>query len=348
MKIINNNKVTKLISVILLIVIVIITQTACQSSKDVEPISDEGFYLDTVCRISIYEIDGGLDKDKANKAIADGFKLCRSLENTLSNTIDSSEVSQINNAGGNWVSVGKDTMKVIKAGVKYGDLSGGDFDITIGSVTALWDFQATDPKVPDDALIKEALTHVNYKNIEFDGDKIRLTDPKARIDLGGIAKGYVADKVTELLEKKGVTSAVINLGGNVSLIGGKPDGSPFVIGVEKPYTDRTEVIGTTEAKDKTVVTSGIYERQFKKDGKIYHHVLDSHTGYPAETKLEAVSLVMDKGKSMDADALSTCTLMKGDKGGKTFLKSQKGVEAAFCAEGKEIDKTSGMKFTPEK
>lgn len=347
MKIISN-KFIKFISVFLLIVIVIITQTACQSIKDIEPVSDEGFYLDTVCRISIYEIDGGLNKEKAGKAIEEGFNLCRSMENTLSNTIDSSEVSRINNSGGNWVAVGEDTMKVIKAGVKYGDLSDGDFDITIGSVTALWDFQADDPKVPVESSIEEALTHVNYKNIEFDGNKIRLSDPKAKIDLGGIAKGYVADKVTELLEKKGVTSAVINLGGNVSLIGGKPDGSPFVVGVEKPYTDRTEIIGTTEAKDRTVVTSGIYERQFKKDGKIYHHVLDPHTGYPAETKLESVTLVMNKGKSMDADALSTCTLMKGDEGGKRFIKSQNGVEAVFCAEGKEIDKTSGMKFKSEK
>ena len=337
----------KLSLIFIIIATVIITQTACKNTKDVEPVSKEGFYLDTACKISIYDMDGDLDKEKAEAAIDKAYKRCRELENTLSNTIESSEVSQINNAGGKWVTVGKDTLKVVKAGVKYGELSDGDFDITIGSVSGLWDFQAENPVVPDQSKITEALKHVNYKNIQFDGNKIRIIDPEAKLDLGGIAKGYVADELTTLLEKEGVTSAVINLGGNISTIGGKPDGSPFIIGIEKPYTDRTEIIGTTTADNQTVVTSGIYERQFQKDGKIYHHVLSSKTGYPVETQLEAVSLVAKKGRSMDIDAMSTICLMKGVDGGKAFIKKQKGVEAVFSAQGKEVAKTKGMKFTVE-
>ncbi|WLD76107.1 FAD:protein FMN transferase [Mogibacterium neglectum] len=337
----------KLSLIFIIIATVIITQTACKNTKDVEPVSKEGFYLDTACKISIYDMDGDLDKEKAEAAIDKAYKRCRELENTLSNTIESSEVSQINNAGGKWVTVGKDTLKVVKAGVKYGELSDGDFDITIGSVSGLWDFQAENPAVPDQSKITEALKHVNYKNIQFDGNKIRIIDPEAKLDLGGIAKGYVADELTTLLEKEGVTSAVINLGGNISTIGGKPDGSPFIIGIEKPYTDRTEIIGTTTADNQTVVTSGIYERQFQKDGKIYHHVLSSKTGYPVETQLEAVSLVAKKGRSMDIDAMSTICLMKGVDGGKAFIKKQKGVEAVFSAQGKEVAKTKGMKFTAE-
>lgn len=337
----------KLSLIFIIIATVIITQTACKNTKDVEPVSKEGFYLDTVCKISIYDMDGDLDKEKAEAAINKAYKRCRELENTLSNTIETSEVSQINNAGGNWVTVGKDTLKVVKAGVKYGELSDGDFDITIGSVSGLWDFQSENPVVPEQSKITEALKHVNYKNIQFDGNKIRIIDPKAKLDLGGIAKGYVADELTTLLEKEGVTSAVINLGGNISTIGGKPDGSPFIIGIEKPYTDRTEIIGTTTADNQTVVTSGIYERQFQKDGKIYHHVLSSKTGYPVETQLEAVSLVAKKGRSMDVDAMSTICLMKGVDGGKAFIKKQKGVEAVFSAQGKEVAKTKGMKFTAE-
>ena len=337
----------KLSLIFVIIATVIITQTACKNTKDVEPVSKEGFYLDTVCKISIYDMDGDLDKEKAEAAIDKAYKRCRELENTLSNTIESSEVSQINSAGGKWVTVGKDTLKVVKAGVKYGELSNGDFDITIGSVSGLWDFQSENPVVPEQSKITEALKHVNYKNIQFDGNKIRLTDPQAKLDLGGIAKGYVADELTTLLEKEGVTSAVINLGGNISTIGSKPDGSPFIIGIEKPYTDRTEIIGTTTADNQTVVTSGIYERQFQQNGKIYHHVLSSKTGYPAETQLEAVSLVAKKGRSMDIDAMSTICLMKGVDGGKAFIKKQKGVEAVFSAQGKEVAKTKGMKFTAE-
>ena len=337
----------KLSLIFVIIATVIITQTACKNTKDVEPVSKEGFYLDTVCKISIYDMDGDLDKEKAEAAIDKAYKRCRELENTLSNTIESSEVSQINSAGGKWVTVGKDTLKVVKAGVKYGELSNGDFDITIGSVSGLWDFQSENPVVPEQSKITEALKHVNYKNIQFNGNKIRIVDPEAKLDLGGIAKGYVADELTTLLEKEGVTSAVINLGGNISTIGGKPDGSPFIIGIEKPYTDRTEIIGTTTADNQTVVTSGIYERQFQKDGKIYHHVLSSKTGYPVETQLEAVSLVAKKGRSMDIDAMSTICLMKGVDGGKAFIKKQKGVEAVFSAQGKEVAKTKGMKFTAE-
>ena len=337
----------KLSLIFVIIATVIITQTACKNTKDVEPVSKEGFYLDTVCKISIYDMDGDLDKEKAEAAIDKAYKRCRELENTLSNTIESSEVSQINSAGGKWVTVGKDTLKVVKAGVKYGELSNGDFDITIGSVSGLWDFQSENPVVPEQSKITEALKHVNYKNIQFDGNKIRIIDPEAKLDLGGIAKGYVADELTTLLEKEGVTSAVINLGGNISTIGGKPDGSPFVIGIEKPYTDRTEIVGTTTADNQTVVTSGIYERQFQQNGKIYHHVLSSKTGYPVETQLEAVSLVAKKGRSMDIDAMSTICLMKGVDGGKAFIKKQKGVEAVFSAQGKEVAKTKGMKFTAE-
>ena len=337
----------KLSLIFVIIATVIITQTACKNTKDVEPVSKEGFYLDTVCKISIYDMDGDLDKEKAEAAINKAYKRCRELDNTLSNTIDSSVVSDINSAGGKWVTVGKDTLKVVKAGVKYGELSDGDFDITIGSVSGLWDFQSENPVVPEQSKITEALKHVNYKNIQFDGNKIRIIDPEAKLDLGGIAKGYVADELTTLLEKEGVTSAVINLGGNISTIGSKPDGSPFIIGIEKPYTDRTEIIGTTTADNQTVVTSGIYERQFQKDGKIYHHVLSSKTGYPVETQLEAVSLVAKKGRSMDIDAMSTICLMKGVDGGKAFIKKQKGVEAVFSAQGKEVAKTKGMKFTAE-
>ena len=337
----------KLSLIFVIIATVIITQTACKNTKDVEPVSKEGFYLDTVCKISIYDMDGDLDKEKAEAAIDKAYKRCRELENTLSNTIESSEVSQINSAGGKWVTVGKDTLKVVKAGVKYGELSNGDFDITIGSVSGLWDFQSENPVVPEQSKITEALKHVNYKNIQFNGNKIRIIDPEAKLDLGGIAKGYVADELTTLLEKEGVTSAVINLGGNISTIGGKPDGSPFIIGIEKPYTDRTEIIGTTTADNQTVVTSGIYERQFQQNGKIYHHVLSSKTGYPVETQLEAVSLVAKKGRSMDIDAMSTICLMKGVDGGKAFIKKQKGVEAVFSAQGKEVAKTKCMKFTAE-
>ena len=245
------------------------------------------------------------------------------------------------------VTVGKDAATVIKEGLRYGKLSGGAFDITIGRVTDLWDFHADKPKLPDEAKLQEALRHVDYRNVEVDGNRIRLLDPEAKIDLGGIAKGYVGDEMRKVLKKEGVTSAVINLGGNIVTVGSKPDGSKYTIGIEKPFSDRQEIIGCTHIGEGTVVTSGIYERQFEYKGKRYHHILSPKTGYPVDTDLEAVSLVTAKNSSMDTDAMSTICLMKGTKAAKKFIDSQKGIEAAFYGKDNNTSTTEGMDFEAE-
>ena len=188
---------------------------------------------------------------------------------------------------------------------------------------------------------------MDYRNVEVDGNRIRLLDPEAKIDLGGIAKGYVGDEMRKVLKKEGVTSAVINLGGNIVTVGTKPDGSKYTIGIEKPFSDRQEIIGRTHIGEGTVVTSGIYERQFEYKGKRYHHILSPKTGYPVDTDLEAVSLVTVKNSSMDTDAMSTICLMKGTKAAKKFIDSQKGIEAAFYGKDNKTSTTEGMDFEAE-
>ncbi len=324
--------------------LVIITQTGCNSNTDVEPVSKDNYFLDTTCSVSVYEISGGLDEDEANAAIDKAYDRCRELDKLLTNKKDTSDVGKINSAGGEWVTVGDDAITVIQAGIHYGDLSDGQFDITIGRVTDLWDFHSDDPKLPDEDDLAEAVKHVDYHNIEISGNQVRLLDPEAKIDLGGIAKGYVADEMRKVLQDEGVTSAVINLGGNIVTIGTKPDGSDFTIGIEKPFTDRQEIIGKTHIGEGTVVTSGIYERQFEIDGKIYHHILSPETGYPVTTDLEAVTLVTTDNSSMDSDAMSTICLMKGTKAAKKFIAQQDGIEAAFYGSDDSVSTTEGMDF----
>jgi thiamine biosynthesis lipoprotein len=336
----------KILMVLAIISTMIITQTAC-GKKDVEPVEDQSYYLDTVCKLSIYEIDGGLSEKKANKAIDAAWDRCRELDKTLSATVDTSDIGRINDAHGQWVTVSDDTVKVLKSGIKYGKISDGEFDITIGAVSSLWDFTDDNSRPPEKSKIEEALTHVDYHNIQIDGNRVRLLDPEAKIDLGGIAKGYIADEIEKVLKKKKVTSAIINLGGNIVAIGSKPDGSDFVIGIEKPYSDRSEIIGSTEVSNASVVTSGVYERQFKYKGKTYHHVLSTETGYPVDTDLDAVSLVNTKSSSMDTDAMSTICLIKGYKEGRKFIESVDGVEAVFCKSNGKNYKTKGMDFTEE-
>lgn len=333
----------KKIFLFILLPVLIISQTGC-SSKSAEPISKENYLLDTSCNISIYDMKGGLDKDKAMQAIDLAYKRCNSLEKILSNTIKTSDISKINDNAGNYVKVSNTAVYVLKKGIYYGDLSGGKFDITIGTLTDIWDYHTDKPKVPSDEAISDAVSHISYKGISLMGDMVKLNDPKGKIDLGGIAKGYIGDELVKVLEKAGVTSGIVNLGGNVIAIGSKSKSEPFTIGIEKPYSDRSEIIGSIKAKNQTIVTSGIYERQFKVDGKIYHHIIDPFIGRPAETDTESVTLIMDKGHSIDADALSTICLIKGSVEGKKFIEGIDGVEALFTKSDGTIIKTKGMKF----
>jgi thiamine biosynthesis lipoprotein len=323
----------------------------------VEPVSKDGYYLDTICSVSVYRMkddDGAVKKasgmeDQANEAIDKAFAECKELEALLSRTREDSDVSRINAAKGEWTEVSGQTSEVIKKGIEYSELSDGDFDITVGGLTEQWDFHAAEgeAKLPDEKALAEAAKHVDYRKIETDGNRVRLTDPESRLDLGGIAKGYIGDKMTEVLEKKGVVSATVNLGGNVICIGSKTDDEDFVIGVETPFSDRTEIIGKIKARDKTLVTSGVYERKIEVDGKTYHHILDTKTGWPVKTDLDAVTLIADKGRSADIDALSTTCLIKGSKEGKKFIEGLDGIEAVFVLSDGSILTTDGAGFEKE-
>lgn len=358
-------KSTKKIVTLILLTLLIITQTGCGSETgrgtSPEPVSGEDYFLDTVCTISIYEIKGengesvpaAEEEERAGTAIDNAFKRCAALDKMLSRTQDASEVSKINNAGGEWTEVSDETRDLINAGLYYSELSDGDFDITIGGVTELWDFHADpgDAQLPDPDILKEAVKHIGYRNIEIDGNKVRITDPDTKIDLGGIAKGYIGDRMTEVLESEGVTSAIINLGGNVICIGAKDnnaegDDAAFVIGVETPFSDRTEITGKISARDMTIVTSGVYERQIEVDGKVYHHILSTKDGYSVDTDLDSVTLTAAKGHSADIDALSTICLIKGSEAGRDLIETIDGVEAVFLLHDGATLSTSGMDYAP--
>lgn len=150
------------------------------------------------------------------------------------------------------------------------------------------------------------------------------------LDLGAIAKGYIADKIKEFLMEKGVKSAIINLGGNVLCIGGKPDKAPFNIGIQKPFADRKETIAVMELSDKSIVSSGIYERFFERDGNFYHHILNPKTGYPYDNSLVAVTIISDK--SVDGDGLSTSCFALGLEEGMKLINSIENVHAVFITD----------------
>ena len=327
---------------------IIIAQTSC-APADREPVSREEFLLDTICSISIYGMGAADEKEKKEKAIDKAFELCRQLDDTLSRTKADSDIGRINAAKGEWTEVSPETIELIQKGIEYSKLSGGAFDITVGGITELWDFHAAEgeAKLPDEKEIDEAVKHVGYDNIEIEGNKVKLKDPETKLDLGAIAKGYIGDRMTETLKDSGVTSGIINLGGNVICIGSKPGGEDFNIGVELPYSDRTEIAGKIGVKDKTLVTSGVYERKIDVDGKVYHHILDTKTGYPVDTDVIGVTLTAETGKSADIDALSTICLIKGCEDGMKFIEGMDGIDAVFILKDGSVKTTEGAAFEKE-
>lgn len=329
-------RIKSFILIFIIVTLVIIPQTGCSNE---EPISKTNYCLDTICQIDIY----GLNEEEAEDIIAGAFKLCSHYEDLLSKTVEGSDIYRINHAKGASVKVNKDTIEVLKKGIYYSSLRKGKFDIAVGRLTDLWDFHAEKPVLPKKEDVLEAVKHVNYKDISITGSSVRLLDPEMEIDLGGIAKGFICDKVTAFLQDKGVSSAVINLGGNIATIGSK-NGKPFKVGIERPYSDRTAIVGAVEVEGKTIVTSGVYERFFEVDGKKYHHILDIKTGYPVKSDIESVTIIADIGKSVDCDGLSTLCLTLGVKEATKLIESIDGIEAVFIDSDDNITKTSGANF----
>lgn len=340
--IIKHNYISVLSVFYTFLVISLLLLTGCKRNTD--PISRTGFYFDTVIQITLY--------DTEDTTILDGcFELANTYEQLLSATIEGSDVWNINHGNGKDVTVSKETASLLATALDYAIMTDGAIDPTIRPVSELWHFGSEDePIVPNEADITQALSHVSYQNIRLGcGDTpkmihsgystVRLDDTKAAIDLGAIAKGYIADKLKEYLLSQGVHSACISLGGNVLVIGEKPDHSPFRIGIQEPFAPEGTTLGTMEIRDTSMVTSGIYERCFYEDDVFYHHILDTATGYPVENELAAVTILCPS--STKADILSTACMCLGLSEGRHFLDGFTDIEyllitkdgSRYCSDG---------------
>lgn len=317
-----------IISLILFIII-----TGCnQKNATSTPIIKTDFYFDTVISITLY------DSDKAY-LIDECFELCEKYENIFSKTIKTSDISKINSANGSTITIDKETVTLISTGLHYSSLTDGYFDITVGGLSELWDFQAK--RIPDSKDIEYALQNTNYNYIQMNTNQITISNPDTKIDVGGIAKGYVADKLKDYLLENGIKSGIIDLGGNVLLIGSKPDNSNYNIGIAKPFGKANETITVIRTSDKSIVTSGNYQRYFSdEDGHLYHHILNPHTGYPVNNGLNSVTIISDK--SIDGDALSTSCFVLGMNDGIKLIEDMEGTEAIFIDSKNNITLSSGL------
>ncbi len=292
------------------------------------PVTANGFYFDTVISVTVYE--GG-----SEELLAQCMELAEYYENLLNPNVEGSDLWNINHSMGQAVTVDEDTLELLEIALKYARLSDGLVDPAIGPLSRLWNFGSGNQEiVPSKQQIEEALSHVDYHSINIKGNQVTLSDPMARVELGFIAKGYIGDKMKAFLLSQGVSYALINLGGNVVAVGGKPDGTPFHIGIQEPFAPSGTAALTLDISDLSVVSSGNYERFFEKDGKLYHHILSTDTGYPAKSGLSQVTIL--SADSVDGDALSTLCFILGYEKALSVLEDFPDVQAVFITDEGDI------------
>jgi len=253
-----------------------------------------------------------------------------------------SDVSKISRMAGLGMQVvHKDTFDLIKKAVEFGALSNGAFDITMRPMIELWGVNKKENYIPSNFEIQETLKLVNYKDILLDENNcsVALKNPGQSIDLGGIAKGYAADEVKRILLENGITSAIINLGGNVVTIGEKLPGQEWTVGIQNPLSPTGEYLGVLSATNKTIVTSGSNEQFFIKDGVRYHHILDPRTGSPAQSELLSATAICSS--STDADAITTAIFILGPEESIELLR-QLEVESIFVTKELSIMVSNGL------
>ncbi len=312
----------------------------CGCSKNGPSATAAGMYFDTFITISAYD-------DTDESVLDEAIKQCEKYELIFSKTNTESELYSINNRlfplsdeeisklsfinnqneALYVTSISKDMYEVLNEAISYAKDSSNAFNPALGSVTLLWDYHSDNPKVPDKTLIDEALKHTNVDDISVFMEKeqyyISIKDAELLIDLGGIAKGYIANRLRDYLIEKSCSEAVIALGGNIYCLGDK-HGSGYNVGVQRPFGNKGDSAISIKASNTSVVTSGIYERHFEVDGHMYHHIISSQTGYPVENDLYGVTVICED--SLRADVLSTAFICMGKKNAVKYIEEQNDIK----------------------
>lgn len=320
------------------------SNTTTSQKVNKEPYSEQQFLMGTYVRVKIFD-------EGKKEVLDDAFARVKELaDKTTVNEpdADKSEVAEINRqAGVQPVKVSEDVFRLIEKAYQYSEEADQGFDLSIGPITQLWHIGFDDARKPSQAEIDEALALVRHEDVQLDkkNQTVYLTKPGMSLDLGSIAKGFIADEVVDVLKEHGVTTAIVDLGGNVVVVGTSPkkEGQPWTVGIQDPNQSRNKVVGTVPAQDQSLVTSGIYERVLEVDGKTYHHLFDPTTGYPFENHIAGVTIISKK--SVDGDGLSTAIFSMGLEEGMDYIESMKDVEALFITTDDEIYMSSGLKDT---
>ena len=308
-------KTVRILTYIVAAMMILAAWGGAATADDLTKEARVGYYLDTVITLTAYTnhpelLDAALER-------------CGELENKLSRTIEGSDVWNINHAEGKTVTVSPETVEILQTAIQVSEMSGGAFDVTIAPASTLWDFTSGETKIPATEDLASAAEKIDYRKIRIDGNDVTLEDGMM-IDLGGIAKGYIADTIKKELEEKGIQSAILS----------------WKVGVQDIDGATGETMLVSLNYGGSTVTSGIYERGFTLDGVTYHHILSSETGWPVQNELASVTIFSES--SMLGDALSTATFALGTEKGARLIESLDGVEALFIARDRAVSGTSGV------
>ena len=315
-----------------LCVLPILAFAACAGPKELKRTE---FVMDTVCTIR-------LDQGGSEAALDAAFVRLRQLDDELAAQRPTSQIAEVNAAAGlHPVVVGDDAMNMIRRDLSYAEMSDGAFDPTVGPLVQLWGIGTDHARLPSQAEIDAARALVNWKDVVLDegARTIFLKRKGMALDLGSGTKGYASDELLKVLAPRGVKSAIIDLGGNIYAMGARPDGQSWRIGLQNPDESRGAYIGVASLVDETMVTSGVYERFFIKDGKRYHHIFDTKTGYPVDNGLTSVTIVT--AKSFDADGCTTMLFALGREKGME-LGRKLGLGVIMIDEARKVYMTPGV------
>ena len=302
------------------------------------------FAMDTVMDFRVYG-------ENARDMLALITDEINALERALSVTREGSDVWNINRAGGEAVMVGEDAAHLMELAKELGERTGGALDITMYPVVKAWGFTTSEYRVPPEEELQELLEHVDYQKVDTalrspeqtssHVDTYVTLPADMELDLGSIAKGYAGERAADLLRENGVTSALLNMGGNVQSVGRKPDGTAWKIGIQDPNGTTGAYLGVLQLVDQAAVTSGGYQRYFEEDGVRYWHIMDPQTGAPARSGITQSTIIADSGGL--CDGLSTALFVMGVEDALDYWRTYGGFEAILVDEDNNVWVTGGLK-----
>ena len=308
--------------------------TGCGGEQKVSSQGSQVFAMDTVMLLTVYG-------DQAQQGLDQAEQIIQKLEKLWSATDENSEIWALNHSGGNWVELSEDTREILSRGLELCALTDGALDLTAYSAVQAWGFPTGAYRVPDEAELEQLVGTIDYTQVELDDNQARLPEDMS-LDLGAVAKGRLGEVLSQDLKELGVTSALLELGGNIQTVGTKPDGSRWRVGIQDPNSQEGGYLAIVEVADQAVVTSGDYQRYFEQDGQTYCHIMDPATAAPADSGVDSVSIVGSDGTV--CDALSTALFVMGEEKGAQFWKDHPELdfEAIFVSQDGTIAVTEGL------